>query len=722
MKQTLKYLTSILAILALFSGCNREFEWEGFGVNNDDSEEHCIKLEKDSEGSTRISVYSDSEWTAELEEELDWATITNTSGNGNGYIVFNYKTNRKAIRRAFVLVHSKGETKRIMIVQNGADIVFRFRAEDGDMVIEKEATTYFLALDANISNDLYKHVVLDEVQYGEDEEGGWISDVKMVGEQLSLNVAANDTERERSARLGITFTDPHTKLVYGPSYVNITQTTTSSVDISWETLFARYEAATDRNSDGSWTITTEGEDEANGIKISGVALSFPENTNAAMNAQSAWSGSSFAVTNTTNNDATNYFMSEDGSHAMVLRMDTAKDNILTQYAKAQIRVNGATLRKMGDGRYILSDIRSRNIVSIVTGTEHNVPVVERTISELTSKDYYRIVTLKDVELVYNKGALYNTTDGYRYACDYYPTMLRDKDGNTIYMMFNYTAAYWVRNGKAAPLGKGDVKGIITYETSPRYGANATYVDGEAVGSGSLGAYVIRPFNESCLMFNYEEENNFSATHTEWCWNDSNLVLDGNAALAKVGEGKVYHELEITPVLGNNFNGLTYSTSAEGTQIPRTACVFSSSWCDENDTPKGIIFEFNAKTLGAGASLNMAYWGGSQATSGVGVNFPANWKLEYSLDGMTYTAIEGSEFDIHPFVWWTSTCPTFATHGLAQRSFLLPAELSGAEKAYLRLAPYNNKCATTTDPVGGTYNSKSTATGLYLAAVSIKYNK
>ena len=402
MKQTLKYLTSILAILALFSSCNREFEWEGFGVNNDDSDEHCISLEKDSEGSTRISVYSDSAWTAELENDIDWATISNTSGNGNGYILFNYKTNRDAIRRAFVLVHSKGETKRIMIVQKGDDIVFRFRAEDGDMIIEKEATTYYLALDANISNDLYQHVVLDKVQY--DGEEGWISDVKMEGEQLALNVAANDTEKERSARLGITFTDPHTKLVYGPSYVNITQTTTSSIEITWEALLARYEAATDRNSDGSWTITTEGEEEANGIKISGVSVSFPENTNAAMNAQSSWSGSSFAVTDTYNNDATNYFVSKDGAYSMLLRMDTAKDNILAQYSKAQIRVNGAKLRTLGEGRYMLADIRSRNIVSIVTGSEQDVPAVERTISELSSNDYYRIVTLKDVELVYNKGA------------------------------------------------------------------------------------------------------------------------------------------------------------------------------------------------------------------------------------------------------------------------------------------------------------------------------
>ncbi len=715
MKQTLKYLTSILAILALFSSCNREFEWEGFGVNNDDSEEHCIKLEKNSEGSTRISVYSDSAWTAELESELNWATLSNTSGKGNGYITVNYKINRDAVRRAFVLVHSKGETKRIMIVQDGAEVVFRFREDDVDMVIEKEATTYYLTLDANISNDLYKHVVLNDVQYEGDE--GWISDTKMVGDKFSFNVTTNDTEKERSARLGVTLTDPHTKLVYGPIYTNITQSTTSSIYVSWEDLFARYEAATDLSSNGSWTIKTEGEEADNVLKISGISLSFPENTNAAMNTQSAWADNGFAATDTTINDATNYFMSEDGSQAMVIRMESAKENILAQYSKAKIRLNGATLRKLGDGRYMLSNLRSRNIVSIVTGSEQDVPMVERTISELSNNDYYRIVTLKDVELVYNKGAFYNTTDGYRYACDYYPTMLRDKSGNTIYMMFNYSTTPWVRNGKAAPCGSGDVKGIITYESSPRYGSNGATTD-----NGSLGAFVIRPFDESCLMFNDDEKDNFSATHTEWCWNDSNLVLDGNAALAKVGEGKVYHELDVTPVLGPNFNGLTYSTSYIGTQIADAACAFSSNWCDEEGNLKGVVFEFNATTLGAGASFNIAYWAGSQSKDGSGVYFPANWKLEYSTDGETYTAIEGTEIDIHPFVWWTSSCPTFATHGLAQRSFLLPAELSGLEKAYVRLAPYNNICASLTDPEGDTFTSNSPATGLYLAAVSIKYNK
>lgn len=707
MREIFKYLTIIVAMISVLSGCNREFEWEGFGVNNDDTPEHCIKLDKNSDGTTRISVYSDSSWYAEMEDEVDWATLSNTKGKGDGHINFTYEVNHSGIRRAFVLVHSKGETKRVMLEQAGDDIVFRFRAEDGSMTVEKNATTYHLAFDANIPSNYYKHIAIHDVEY--EGEGGWIRDVRVENEMLALDVMTNDTAESRSAKLTVTLTDPYTELVYTSS-ATVIQEITSSVYINWDTLIARYEAATDRESDGSWEIKTEGEEEENGVKISGYCLSSPNNPNAAMNTQSSWSGSSFAATDTSINYSTNYLMSEDGVYTMMVRMNSPQDNIVSQYSKADIRVDGLTLCKLGEGRYQLSDVRSRDIVSISTGSESNVPVLERKISELTSGDYYRIVTLKDVELVYNKGALYNTTDGYRYARDYYPTMLRDKEGNTIYMMFSHKTTPWSRNGKEAPCGSGDVTGIITYETSPCYGDD----------SGSLGAFVIRPFNEECLKFNYDESNNFSATHTEWSWNDSNLILDGNAAVAKIGEGKVYHELNVTPALGPNFNGLTYSTSAEGTQVARKSCSFSAKWIDAKGAFKGLIFEFNAKTLGSGASLNLAYWAGAQSKTGL--NFPSNWKLEYSTDGVTYTTVEGSEFDIHPFVWWASDCVKFAIHGLAQRSILLPAELSGVEKAYLRLAPYNNKCASLTDPEGATFSNTSANTGFYLAAVTIKYNK
>jgi hypothetical protein len=104
-----------------------------------------------------------------------------------------------------------------------------------------------------------------------------------------------------------------------------------------------------------------------------------------------------------------------------------------------------------------------------------------------------------------------------------------------------------------------------------------------------------------------------------------------------------------------------------------------------------------------------------------MNFPANWHIQYSLDGVNYTTVENSQFDIHPAAWWLNTCIKFGTHGLAQRSFLLPAELSGAKKAYLRIAPYTAACATNASPDGGTYDRNKSA-DLYLAAITIKYNK
>ena len=717
MKQIFKYIF-VVALLALVApSCNKDFEWEGFGVNNDDSETNCINLPVE-DGYTTISVYSDSAWSAELEDDYDWATLTNAKGQGSGRMTFTYKANSKAVRRAYVLVHSQGETKRIMVVQKGADIVFRFRAEDGEMNIEKDATTYYLALDSNIASDLYKHVELDEVEYL-DLSKDWISNINMQGEQLAMDVAANETGYERSARLGITFTDPYTKAVYGPSYVNVTQGTTSSVEITWEDLMERFVAATTESGRNSWVITTSGEEEASGIKISCKNLSFPENTNAAMNNQSAWSGNSFAATDTNVNDGTTYIVSPDNKYAMKVSMRTGSDNVIPQYAMAQIRLDGCTLTKQAEGRYVLSGVRSRNIVSIITGTEQDIEVRERTLSELIPDDYYRIVTIKDVELVYNKGALYNTTDGYRYYCDYYPTLLRDKDGNTIYMMFTHKQALeWVRKGQAAPLGKGNVTGILTYETSPMYGQNSG-LDNNS--EGSLGRFVIRPYDESCLQFKASEEDNFSVTHTEWHWLDEQITLDEqNCVVPKCGEGKLYHELGAVPVISTNFNNLVSGTNAAAT-ITNTACRYNAAWADANGNYKGLALEFSAATLGAGASINLAYWAGGQSTDGAGMNFPANWHIQYSLDGVNYTPVENSEFDIHPAAWWASTCIKFGTHGLAQRSFRLPAELSGAEKAYLRIVPCTSYCAMSSLPEGATYNP-SKNTQLSIAAITIKYNK
>lgn len=736
----------ILAAALFTTACNKDFEWDKFSLNNDDSDDFCVVLDKNTSGSTRVSVYSDSEWSAELENDIDWGYLTEAKGVGTGYFLFHYDSNTRAERRAYVLVHSKGQTKRVLLKQSGEDIVFRFRAEDGEMMIERDATTYYLALDANISNDLGKYVKISDVEFL-DTQTDWISNVRYQGEQLAIDVALNDSGKERRARLGISFTDPYTETSYGPSYVTIQQGTESSVEISWDLLLEKYNAATDKAADGSWIInidpnegsgeednteggegewTRTGDDTAltpTGVKISGINLSFPGNGNAAMNTQSAWSGSNFPVTDTSVNDATTYFMSPDGKYSFKLCMATAKENIIPQYATAQIRLNGAVLRREGEGRYLLSNVPSRNVVSIVSGVEEDIPVLERTIDELTSADYYRLVKIKNVELVYNHGAFYNTTDGYRYCCDYYPTLLRDSKGDKIYMMFSYAVRGWARNGNPAPRGSGDVVGILTYETSPRYGNNGIVSEGSISGAGSLGAFVIRPFDAGCLQFKANEEDNFSKIHTQWFWDDQKLNTDatGKATLAKVGEGKIYHELGTVPRLGNNFNGLLWQTAAANTQIPSAACSFDGgAWVTSDGVFKGVVIEFNATTLGSGASLNIAFWGGNQGATGI--NTPANWRVEYSTDGVKYTPIEGGEFDVHPFVWWSATCPTFATHGLAQRTFQIPSLLCGAEKAYLRLVPYTLRCATVSEPEGAEYSHNTTNGRFTLADVTIKYNK
>ena len=55
MKQIFRYIFVVVLLALVAPSCNMDFEWEGFGLNHNDSETNCIKLPVD-DGSTVISV------------------------------------------------------------------------------------------------------------------------------------------------------------------------------------------------------------------------------------------------------------------------------------------------------------------------------------------------------------------------------------------------------------------------------------------------------------------------------------------------------------------------------------------------------------------------------------------------------------------------------------------------------------------------------------------
>ena len=87
-------------------------------------------------------------------------------------------------------------------------------------------------------------------------------------------------------------------------------------------------------------------------------------------------------------------------------------------------------------------------MSSTEGTASDLPVKEKYMRDLTDEDIYTYVTLKDCELPVRKGSLTPINEGYANAggahrCAKYATLMRDINGNSMYIYTNTTCLFAV---------------------------------------------------------------------------------------------------------------------------------------------------------------------------------------------------------------------------------------------------------------------------------------
>ena len=70
-------------------------------------------------GSTPILVYSNTQWTVSLTEDVDWAGIDRLSGEGMGQVKFNYAENYGPERRVGVAFEAGAVRDTVYMVQAG---------------------------------------------------------------------------------------------------------------------------------------------------------------------------------------------------------------------------------------------------------------------------------------------------------------------------------------------------------------------------------------------------------------------------------------------------------------------------------------------------------------------------------------------------------------------------------------------------------------------------
>ena len=466
--------------------------------------ESSYLLEADG-GKIDLQIYSNSDYTVEVDREASWLTLGATSGKGDGTITVTASLNEGFRRMAGLVLCSELDSRRdtVLIKQKGmlettlsiANPAIIGPGAGGETIAPIDTNIPFEDMDVTVN-------------YLEDSD--WISSVAIEGSSLKITTLPNtDPVKVRTASILLSFTDG-----WGEEFrlqLNFSQKNAKEILgelISLADLKAFY------------TDGTINED----ILVEGIVVSNTPGCNAGENEQKTTSSIDYS-----GSKSTVYLEALDGGCGVMLLTATPEDNIFNRYDRVSIRLKGTELATEEEPlRFCVKGVTASMTVSQVAGSKADVPVKEKAFKDLTDDDIYTYVTLKDVEIPLRKGAIMPINEGYSIASNVdriskYPRLLRDKDGNSFYMYTNSVCLY--RNdGTRLPYGSGNISGVIVHERYSRFtwkqGADLLDIDMD-LELGNIGRYQIRHQDKEDIWsgMNDSVEDSFSALLTEYrFWN------------------------------------------------------------------------------------------------------------------------------------------------------------------------------------------------------------
>lgn len=411
------------------------------------------------------------------------------------------------------------------------------------------------------------------------------------------------------------------------------------------------------------------------------------------------------------NKRTGYIQSQDGKSGFRILFATGSDNILHKGDKVTLDLNGTTIKKESEPlRYTIEGVTS-DAIAVDGNTD---PVVrEMTLSALTDSDVYTLVKVTGLEMSFKHGSYTNCHDGYSLAVsalnpagmkinesggsgspqkfDTTPCSMIDATGREINLLIN-NAVPWRRYGNGVPQGTCSVAGILVHTDIKRWARN-----------GWLGRYQLRPMEESDIIPTGER---FSHEIVSWHkgWGDTQLKGAEAIASGLSGDGSIISNMEslVTIQTSVGFDALTnYNGSTDGYykgQVKNAALSFVKQggyyWASDNiDNPNDAPwFGLKFSTAGLSGSNLVFVWSAVQGSaSGSKNDFlgPTQYKVEYSTDGTSFTAIDHI-YAMHPVVCWNgNVVGGFSVPGMHQYVTALPTSLLGKDNVWVRVRAASN---------------------------------
>ena len=689
-------------------------------------------------GEIKVEIVSDGEYDAVVTEGSEWLWFENgnTSYKGSSSdesLVICYDANRTILRSGKVVLSRLHRKVEIEISQVG---ILSVDFTIGQQNLSIGAEGGFLS--SKVLTLSSPEDILIETVYVEEEQGEWITQARMENNYLKFNVVPNTSADVRHAVIKVS-----KKGTSMSGVIQVTQEGTAGC--APKTISEVKAMAQDKP-----VVISEH------VKLSDVIVI---NDNLEGNGAENRNVTS-TIQDLTLADRTLYVSDAAGSDGIKLEFVKGAELLVRRFDHVDVDLYGAVLVKETEPLcYIIKDIPAAAVMNSVAGSESDVTVKEKKMSELTDADVYTLVTLTDCELPIRKGPYVPINLKHYGVMNKYPMVIRDKEGSDMHMVVNTTCT-WHRNS-LMPQGSGSIKGVIVHEHCDNFEwdqnkAAAKMAEGLGLDYvndiGEIGRYQIRPVRKSDIMIDEEFENGFSQFVCEfrYAYDGDKMIKNLSGGLicypsASAEKIKAYMK-EIVPVgkdqndkdlkatltkkrdwtmVGpvkdgklssveagngvwddNGILGYWYVSSAKQNNAMNEGRVdldYGSAWSMKN-LAYGSAWEITFSTEGlteANRPLSVQF--GIINGYGERIGGPTNWVMEYSLDkGKNWAEL--NRFTVPDFslngnkqVW---NCP-----GHKNMSFTIDdsisADMWGKEEVMLKLRPYDLSAGKLGSYSGGT---------------------
>ena len=665
-----------------------------------------------------IDIYANGAFHIERIGQADWISLTcGETVDGKGAITAECEFNEGFKRKAGFVLCSDVDTRRdTLYVKQKALVDAKIEFANSSVTVAGAGGENTSPIETNVP---FEAITVD-IEYSKADNADWIKSLEIVdseSEKRSLVITTETNtadEIPRSAAVSLSFTDGWDETV--SVEFNLLQRTAKETlgrQITFEEFRQTY--ATNKKVDDY-------------VILEGIVVSNTKNHNAGENPQNTTSKIDYTMS-----DRTVYLETYDGKYGIAVQTASAGDNVFEQYDHVQILIQGASgyLVENPD-RYELRNVTKAMVISRIAGSASDVPVKEKWMNQLTDDDIYTYVTLKDVEFPVRKGAITPINEGYAIGTNAdriskYPLLVRDINGDDMYMMTNTNCAYR-SDGTRLPYGSGKISGVIVHERFSRFewrdGADPAEMDDDPT-LGFIGRYQIRNVTREDIALDESADNAFSAVAVEWSPDGSkdprayafpqypHPATDSGQAhcvAATTGSGLSFMSTYAWLAVGS-----AYRAAENGLTINNASWGHKQLWDTAKNTGNSLLFEFSTQGVSS-TQCSFVFTCRYHSAQG-GLRY---WTAEYSLDGDNWKKL--TDFTVPDNGNW-GNMQLEQLSGDKSVWMQVPTEILGQSVAWIRLRPVQNKIGTATTYDTATIASNGqVANAFTVSYAALRYNK